>query len=128
VTDPEARIRAVMAELTEALVDLGRDSAAAPAADGPVELMAPATFARRSGLGRSTVYMEIASGEIRSLKVRGRRLIPGSELARLAAAAPPAVSRGTSAHAKRPARLVEEHAGRAKEVRRAAGERPTTAS
>jgi excisionase family DNA binding protein len=94
---PEARLRAAVAELADALVALAHDSAPSERPAGPVDLWAPAEFARRAGLGRSTLYLAIADGSIRSTKVRGRRLIPSSELTRLAAAAPPPVSKQKAA-------------------------------
>ena len=95
--DSEARVRAAVAELADALIELARTSA--PQADaGPVELLSPATFSRRAGLGRSTTYLAVANGEIRSLKLRGRRLIPASELARLARSASPIQSTKKAGH------------------------------
>ena len=91
--DPETRVRAALGELGEALIELARASAP-QVPDGPVELLSPRRFVELSGLGRSTVYLGIADGSIRSTLVRGRRIIPSSELARLAAAAVPAVTRG----------------------------------
>jgi len=88
------RLAAALAELVAAIRDEISSSMPAPA-DGPVELLSPKRFAELSGLGRSTVYLGIADGTIRSVKVRGRRLVASSELGRIAAAAAPAVSRGT---------------------------------
>jgi hypothetical protein len=53
----------------------------------PVELVSVAEFARRAGIGRSSAYLGVADGSVRSVKVRGRRLVPASELARLAESA-----------------------------------------
>lgn len=86
--DPEARVRAAVEELVGAVIDLARSSQPTPAA-GPVELLSPAAFARRASLSRSSTYLALASGAVRSVKVRGRRLIPISELTRLAAEAGP---------------------------------------
>lgn len=99
--DAEARVRVALAELGDALIDLAR-TAAPTATAGPVELYSPARFAALAGLGRSTVYLAIADGSVRSTRVRGRRLIPSSELGRLASMAPPAL-----ATTKRPARVNE---------------------
>jgi hypothetical protein len=97
------RLAAAVTELVAALrEDLARLVQPATAPDS-VDLLSPAAFARRSGLGRSTVYLAIADGSVRSIKVRGRRLLPSSELARLAAAAPGAVPRGNT---KRPLRSM----------------------
>jgi hypothetical protein len=84
---PEERVRAAVAELADALLAVARETAPAQRDAAPVELLSPATFGRRSGLGRSSVYVALATGDIRSLKVRGRRLIPASELVRLAESA-----------------------------------------
>lgn len=90
--DAEARVRAAVDELAAALLALAR--AGRPEHDpAAVELLGVAEFARRAGIGRSTTYIAVADGSLRSLKVRGRRLIPASELARLAAGA----GRGPSA-------------------------------
>lgn len=85
--DAEARVRAAMTELGEALIELARDAPAPAQATGPVDLIDVATFARRAGIGRSTAWLEVSKGSIRSVKVRGRRLIPESELTRLASSA-----------------------------------------
>jgi excisionase family DNA binding protein len=83
----EDRVRVAVAELAEALLAVARESAA-PARDvSPVELISVAEFARRAGLGRSSAYLAVADGSLRTVKVRGRRLVPASELARLAESA-----------------------------------------
>lgn len=82
---PEARIRAALADLGEALIELAAQSSAP--ASTPIELLSVADFARRAGIGRSTAYLLASSGQLRSVKVRGRRLVPSSELGRLAQAA-----------------------------------------
>ena len=84
---PEARVRAAVEELADALLAVAREPAARDAA--PVELISVAEFARRAGLGRSSAYLSVADGSLRSVKVRGRRLVPASELARLADLAGP---------------------------------------
>lgn len=114
---PEARVRAAVAELADALIALAHDSAPVERPAGLVDLWAPAEFARRAGLGRSTVYLAIADGSIRSTKLRGRRLVPSSELARLVAAAPPVST-------KEAARVIETPRT-ATEVDRVAGQHPT---
>jgi len=50
----------------------------------PVELLSVAEFARRAGIGRSSAYLMIADGSLRSIRVGRRRIIPASELGRLA--------------------------------------------
>lgn len=47
----------------------------------------PMEFAQRLGVGRTTVYTMLSNGDLRSLKVGRRRLIPASELQRLLKAA-----------------------------------------
>jgi excisionase family DNA binding protein len=84
---PEDRVRAAVAELAEALLAVARETAASRRDAEVVELLSPATFARRASLSRSSLYLALASGKIRSVKVRGRRCVPASELARLAEAA-----------------------------------------
>ena len=79
--DAEGRVRAALAELGEALIDLARKE---PAPSGAVDLISVAEFARRAGVSRSSAYMELSAGRTRSIKIRGRRLIPASELSRLA--------------------------------------------
>lgn len=79
----EELVDALRAEVREELL------AAAPRREAPVELVSVAEFARRAGIGRSSAYLGVSDGSIRSVKVRGRRLVPASELARLAEAASP---------------------------------------
>jgi hypothetical protein len=79
----EDRVRAAVEELADALLSVARESRA-PGSTAPVELIDVATFARRAGLGRSTAYLLVADGTVRSVKLRGRRIVPASELARLA--------------------------------------------
>ena len=90
--DPEARVRAAVEELADALLAVARESAVPPRVAAPVELLSVAEFARRASLGRSSAYLGVADGSIRSVKVRGRRLVPASELARLADLAGPVAS------------------------------------
>jgi excisionase family DNA binding protein len=47
----------------------------------------PDAFAKVVGLGRTTVYELIRRGEIRSIKIGRRRLIPAEEVDRLLALA-----------------------------------------
>lgn len=85
--DSEARIRAALAELGEALIELSRDRQAPSKELGPVDLLDVETFSRRAGIGRSTAWLMVADGSLRSVKIRGRRLVPSSELARLTSTA-----------------------------------------
>ncbi|MGA3030313.1 MAG: helix-turn-helix domain-containing protein [Candidatus Limnocylindrales bacterium] len=92
--DPEARrvaaedrVRLACSQLADALVEL---AAAAPAETRPVELLDVATAAQRLGsISRSTLYTLMASGAVRAVSVGGRRLIPSSEIERIAAGRPP---------------------------------------
>ena len=87
---PEDRVRAAVEELADALLAVAREPAARDTAR--VELISVAEFARRASLGRSSAYLGVADRSIRSVKVRGRRLVPASELARLADLAGPVES------------------------------------
>lgn len=78
--DAEARVRVAATELVEALVALAR-SGSGPAA---VELLSVPDAAARIGIAPSTAWQAIAAGEVRSVKVRGRRFVPSSELDRIA--------------------------------------------
>ena len=86
----EDRVRAAVEELAEALLAVARESQAPPRNAAPVELVSVAEFARRAGIGRSSAYLGVADGSLRSVRIRGRRLLPASELARLAESAIPA--------------------------------------
>lgn len=102
---PENRIEAAVRELVAALLEMG-SSSAPPARPPSVELLSPKEFGRRASLGRSSVYQALARGDVRSLRVGGRRLIASSELDRLAAESAGAASRGEEAgrgHARRSA-------------------------
>jgi hypothetical protein len=77
------RLALALAELVDALrAEIAAESRPADAA--PIELIGVGEFARRASLGRSSAYLGVADGSIRSIKIRGRRLVPASELARLA--------------------------------------------
>jgi hypothetical protein len=83
----EDRVRAAVEELADALRAVARESRPQARDAAPVELVSVAEFARRAGIGRSSAYLGVADGSVRSVKVRGRRLVPASELARLAESA-----------------------------------------
>lgn len=89
---PEARVRAAVEELADALLAVARETAAPSRAAAPVELVSVAEFARRAGIGRSSAYLAVSDGTLRSVRLRGRRLVPASELARLADLAGPVAS------------------------------------
>jgi multidrug efflux pump subunit AcrA (membrane-fusion protein) len=88
--DAETRVRAAVAELADALLALASESAPRRGDIAPVELVSVAEFARRAGIGRSSAYLSVADGSVRTVKVRGRRLVPASELGRLVDLAMPA--------------------------------------
>jgi excisionase family DNA binding protein len=83
------RLALALVELVDALRAEVREElqASAPPREAPVELVSVEEFARRIGIGRSSAYVGVGSGSVRSVKVGGRRLIPASEVARLAKAA-----------------------------------------
>lgn len=83
----EARVRAAVAELADALIAALREPAADPAPDGPIDLLSVDAAARRIGIARSTAYLAVRDGSLRSVRIRGRRLVPASEIARLASLA-----------------------------------------
>jgi hypothetical protein len=77
------RLALALADLVDALrAEIATE--ARPADPAPVELLSVREFARRASIGRSSAYLGVADGSIRSIKIRGRRLVPASELARLA--------------------------------------------
>jgi excisionase family DNA binding protein len=88
----EARVRAAVEELADALLAVARESAVPPRVAAPVELVSVSEFARRAGIGRSSAYLAVSDGTLRSVRLRGRRLVPASELARLADLAGPVAS------------------------------------
>ena len=83
----EERIRDACAALADALVAATAERA--PTTTAPIKILDIATFARRAGLGRSTAYLLVADGTVHSVKIRGRRLVLASELARLVESATP---------------------------------------
>jgi excisionase family DNA binding protein len=76
------RLEAALAELADAIrAELHAELAERH--DPPQELLSVAQTARRLGLGRTAVYDLFGRGELRSLKVGRRRLIPADALAEL---------------------------------------------
>jgi excisionase family DNA binding protein len=88
----EARVRQAVDALAAALLDAIRE--AQPVAEGPERLFSVAAAAAVTGLGRSSVYELIGRGELRTLKVGRRRLVPASAIAELAARADGAAAGG----------------------------------
>lgn len=102
------RVQAAIAELAAALLaelraELAEDRGVQ---DGPPALLSIEVARRRlGGIGRSALYDVIGRGELRSVKVGRRRLIPADALAELA-------QRGTAPHANGAAQEVRSHAAR----------------
>ena len=94
-----ARLDAAVAELAAAIRE--ELAAAAPVSDGPERLMSILEAAELLGIKRTSVYQEIAVGRLRSMKIRGRRLVPSSAIAeRLEVAFPTKQRTGTVATAR----------------------------
>ena len=77
-----ARLDAALVELAAAILDEVR--ADLTDRERPPELLSIAQASQRLGIGRTAVYDAIGRGELRSLKVGRRRLIPADALAELA--------------------------------------------
>jgi len=78
-TDHEVAIRGAVDELVAALLAALRAEAAAAPAE-PERLMSVTGAAVRLGISRATLYAEIGSGRLRTVKVGRRRLIPASAI------------------------------------------------
>ena len=76
------RLEAALAELADAIRDEVR-AELATRPDGPPELLSIDRTSRRLGIGRTAVYDAIGRGDLRSIKVGRRRLIPADALAEL---------------------------------------------
>ena len=51
--------------------------------DPSAEFISLAAFVQRAGISKRTLFRMLADGQVRSVGLRRRRLIPASELARL---------------------------------------------
>jgi excisionase family DNA binding protein len=75
-----ARLEAALAELAAAIRE--EVATAAPAAaPGPDRLLSIDEAADVLGIGRSRLYAELAAGQLRSVKIGRRRLVPSSAIA-----------------------------------------------
>jgi excisionase family DNA binding protein len=89
----EQRVRQAVDGLVAALIDALREQQQATPPDVERLLSIPEA-AHLTGLGRSSVYELIARGELRSLKVGRRRLVPASAVHELAGRADGAAAGG----------------------------------
>ena len=80
----EAAIRVAVEQLVGLLLVAVQE--AAPVQGAPDRLLSVDEVAEALNLGRSAVYLELAAGRIRSIKVGRRRLIPAAALAEFVAA------------------------------------------
>jgi excisionase family DNA binding protein len=92
------RLEAAVSELADAIRAEVR-AELADRTDGPPELLSVAQAALRLGVGRTLAYDAIGRGQLRSVKVGRRRLIPADALAELAA---PSKQRTGAADTARP--------------------------
>ncbi len=96
-TPAEARLEVATRELVAAVLAVAAERSADAARPAPVELLDVKRAAERlGGMSRSTLYSLMAAGTVQSVTVGGRRLIPSSEVERLATAPAPAGRRHPS--------------------------------
>jgi excisionase family DNA binding protein len=96
------RLAAAVAELVEALRDELRQADAQPTPD---RLLSIPDAADALGVGRTLVYTLIARGELRSVKLGKRRLVPSSAIAAWAPARNAPMNEFIRAAARKPRRL-----------------------
>jgi excisionase family DNA binding protein len=104
-----SRLDAAVAELAAAIRQEVRDELRS--GDGPPVLLSVDQAAQRTGIGRTSIYQAMASGQLRSLRIGRRRLIAVDALADLIhnsgtpgeEAAPDAPATGGTRHAPPPA-------------------------
>jgi len=103
-----ARLDAALAELAAAIRDEVTASATRPAAtDGPPALLSTTDAARRLAIGRSALYGLIAEGELRTIKVGRRRLVPADALAEFVQAQGEAASSHREAAPREERRVID---------------------
>lgn len=81
--EAEERVRAALDTLGAAIIEAIHEGEHAHDA-APERLLGIPEVCRQLGVGRSFLYGEISTGRLRSVKVGRRRLVPASELGRLA--------------------------------------------
>ncbi len=81
MTATEAGVREAVDALAAALLAAVR-AQAQPVAAGPEKLLSVTEAADALGIGRSALYDLIGRGEVRTLKVGRRRLVPSGAIAR----------------------------------------------
>jgi excisionase family DNA binding protein len=72
--------------IAEALAEAWSDLAPEEPTHHADQLLSVTEAAQRLGIARATAYLLITSGDLRSVKIRKRRLVPASDVARLIAA------------------------------------------
>ena len=77
------RLEAALGELAEAIRQEVR-AELRDVAGAPDKMLSVIAAAEAAGVGRSLMYHLIGSGQVRSIRVGGRRLIPSSAIAELA--------------------------------------------
>lgn len=100
------RLTSAIAELVAALRAEMAESRGGQ--DEPPKLLSIAEAARRLGIGRSLLYSMIGAGQVRTVKLSRRRLVPSDALADVAKAAP--IANGTAPGSNRDASATDHRA------------------
>jgi len=86
----------LMPALLPVLVDLLRDGRSSDSSTPPTTALLPVEeAARRLGIGRTSTFGLIRSGELRSVNVGRRRLVPADAIEECVAGLGPAVPKGS---------------------------------
>ena|SRR5688572_2503219 len=101
-----ARLQAALAELADAISDEVR-AELADRIGGPPELLSISQAARHLGIGRTATYDAIGRGELRSLKVGRRRLIPADALVELTQRGTTPIANGAAPGSERDATTTD---------------------